>query len=338
MAQKWYEAQGQDKDVVVSTRARLARNIKGRPFETALDAKGQQKVLDDCKKALLEGGFHLPLTFAAMADLSPREKRAMVERHLISPVLEKTDHRAGILYSEDEGMSVVLNEEDHIRIQAMASGLAINQVLDSANRLDDMLAEQMDFAFDSRLGYLTACPTNLGTGLRLSVMLHLPAMTRTGHVKSMMDTVASMGYTVRGAYGEGTRAEGYLYQVSNQHTLGLSEEEIAQGLTQVVQQIIDQERQERRQLMEQDPLAMEDQVYRSLAAVTSARIMSGKECASHLSNLRLGIGLGLIHQDVALIDRLEVETSPANLMEHTGAQSPRERDAKRAELLRSSLQ
>jgi protein arginine kinase len=233
----------------------------------------------------------------------------------------------------------MLNEEDHIRLQCITSGFNLDETYDLANKLDNLLEEKLDYAFDEKLGYLTACPTNIGTGLRASVMLHLPALSMNNEMVRILNVVGQVGMTIRGLFGEGSKAEGDLYQISNQVTLGLSEEEIINNLKAVVAQIIDREQWSRQQLMKGYKYELQDKVYRSLGVLRSAVLLNSKECLNLISNVRMGVEMGIIKDvDVQVLNSLLVETQPATLQLISNVKlSEKDRDFNRAKLIRKKL-
>ena len=246
----WYTECGKDGDVVLSSRVRLARNLKCVPFPARAGAEQQKQELVQCKKARLESGSALKDTvkFIDLSVMEDYEKQAIAERHLISPQMMDNSIKRGILLSDDNKLSILLNEEDHIRIQAMEAGFDLDACFDLANRVADLIEERVEYAFDEQIGYLTCCPTNVGTGMRASVMVHLPALTMSGTVNQIIDSLAQLGVTVRGIFGEGSKAAGNIYQISNQQTLGASEEDILDKFKQIIGEVIGKEREMRTRL------------------------------------------------------------------------------------------
>lgn len=238
--EKWYRQNGAEGDVVISTRVRLARNLTGVPFPASMNPEQKQSVVEAVFAALqpVEETFQL----ADMGKLSPRDALSLVERHLISPEFARSGAGSALLLTEDEGTALMVNEEDHLRLQVMRPGLDLDGAYEQADRLDTVLDETLHFAFDQRLGYLTQCPTNLGTGMRASLMLHLPALQERGAIQQLAVTVSKLGLTIRGMYGEGTKPQGAIYQLSNQVTLGISEREAIDNLKGIAAQIIREER------------------------------------------------------------------------------------------------
>ena len=261
----------------------------------------------------------------------------MVERHLISPVFARRDDGAALLLSRDESVSIMVNEEDHLRIQVIRAGLDLDSALEEADRWDDLLDAPLHFAFDERLGYLTQCPSNLGTGMRASVMLHLPALQEKNIVQQLASTVSKLGLTIRGMYGEGSKAQGALYQLSNQVTLGITEQEAIDNLKAICEQIIKEERHWREELAKTPQ--MQDRIFRSLGILKHARLLSGKEFMSLISPVRMGVALGMIEGlTLETIGKLLVDAQPAMLMKTLGRElTSEERDTARAKLVRERL-
>lgn len=339
MNKRWYEAVGPDGDIVISTRVRLARNLAEHPFPGRMSPETEEKLLSEVSEALVSSAGGAEFSLTDLRSISHTEAQALVERHLISPELAKGSGARGVVFSRDESISVMINEEDHIRIQVLGAGLCLEDCLKRAWQVDDLLEGRARYAFDERLGYLTHCPTNLGTGLRASVMLHLPALTESGEMRKIINACSKLGFAVRGLYGEGSSATGSIYQLSNQLTLGLSEEESIKKLSDAVRNIINSEKTMRDTRFSRDPDLFEDRIWRAAGTLTTARIIDSAEAAALLSELRCGLSMGLMRgADIAVLNRLSWETQPACLSLATGAQDPRERDKKRAELIRRSLE
>lgn len=331
----WYKEK-QDNDIIVSTRVRLARNLSKYPFPNTLNEEGRKKVTDELSDAILKSGSTLSKTFSykAMSELSKGEKQQLSEKHLISPNMAKSDV-GGVLISEDENMSVMLLEEDHLRLQIILGGFRLKEAWELADKVDNVIEESAEYAFSEKFGYLTACPTNTGTGMRASVMMHLPALTITNNMNKIISSASALGLTVRGLYGEGSKAYGNLYQVSNQVTLGVSEEEIISNLENIVGQIEKHEADAREKLKGNSQLA--DRLWRAYGTLKFARIISSKEAKALISEVILGRNMGIIdiEEKVPLI-ALMVETEPA-LIAGTEELTPDERDIRRGELLRENV-
>lgn len=329
-----------EKDVVISSRVRLARNSSNFPFPSKLSINEAGKMIETCKAAIFNSMNPIvkELEFIDSTKLTPLEKACLVEKHLISPEFAAKKELTGLVLSKDESISIMINEEDHLRIQVIFPGLQLNKSWELCDTLDDLIEDRLEYAYSEELGYLTCCPTNVGTGLRASVMVHLPALTILGYVNNVIDAVSKLGIVVRGIYGEGSEVMGNMYQVSNQVSLGQSEEEIVANITSIANRIIEQERWARNQLLK-NKIQLEDRLYRSYGTITNARIMTSKECMVLLSDVRLGVDLNILKDvPIDLIDELIVITQPANLQKiFNTTLTPEERDIKRAELIRTKL-
>ncbi|WP_173917984.1 protein arginine kinase [Halobacillus sp. Marseille-Q1614] len=338
----WMNQEGPDSDIVLSSRIRLARNLQKYPFPIIAAEERLEEVLNIFKEEFAGQSFRDYKNFEVveMSDLQPIERRVLVEKHLVSPhLIDQSKHSASLI-SQNEQVSIMINEEDHIRIQLYFPGFQLDRALEQASQLDDWLEEKVDYAFDENRGYLTSCPTNVGTGMRASVMMHLPALVMTQQITRMTPAINQLGLVVRGIYGEGSEALGNLFQISNQITLGKSEEDIVEDLHSVVRQLIDQERKARQTLMQRSGIQLEDRVFRSYGVLKHSRIIESKEAAKCLSDLRLGIDLGFI-DDIpkTILNELMVLTQPGFLQQYAQESlTPSERDIRRASLIRERLQ
>lgn len=326
-------------DVVISTRVRLARNLKDYPFPCRLSAQDKEKVIEKVKNAVENSNSPISndFSFIRMSELTPQQGVSLVERRLVSPEFISESQGRALLLSKDESISIMINEEDHIRLQVIKSGLSLEDTYDIADKLDTLLDENLDFAFDERLGYLTQCPTNLGTGMRASVMLHLPALEKSRAVGRIAGNLSKLGLTIRGAHGEGTEPNGALYQLSNQVTLGISEKAAIENLKNITMQLVSQENQARTRLC--SSIDIQDAISRSLGLLRSALVISHDEALKLLSNVRLGIVSGQI-KDVTTetVDKLMLSVEPATLTVNLNKNlSPHERDIERAKLIKSAL-
>ncbi len=330
----WYTQNAPQNDIVISTRVRLARNLSDVPFPSRMTSTQKAEVNESIKRAISESNtpFARSLKYIAMKDVPEIERYSMVERHIISREFASNCEDGAIILSEDETISVMIGEEDHIRIQVILGGLQLEKAYDIAESIDSLLCGTLDLAFDERLGFLTECPTNLGTGLRASVMLHLPVTESTGEISSLADSINKIGFTVRGMYGEGSKAVASIYQISNQITLGISEKNAIDNLKIITTQLIDKERALRGQI---EQIKAEDLSMRAMGILQNARILSSDEMMKRLGEVKLGIGLGIM-RDVLPI-KLLIEGQPYMLMRTYGEMSPQERDIKRAEMVRNSL-
>lgn len=331
----WYTTHAPEDDIAVSTRIRLARNLSGLPFPARMSSEQRKELNLKVKNAVLQSNtpFAKSLKYIDMADVPQTEIAAMVERHIISPEFAEENADRAIIISADESISIMIGEEDHVRIQVILGGLQLEKAYDTAEQLDSLLYNELHFAFDRSLGFLTECPTNLGTGLRASVMLHLPVTESNGEISSIAETVGKIGFTVRGMYGEGTKASASMYQVSNQITLGISEKNAIDNLKIITAQLIDKERKARNGL---NKIKLEDMCFRALGTLQNSRILSSKEMMDLLSRIKLGISMGIIKTDVLPIKPF-IEGQPNMLMKKYGQLEPEERDIYRAAFIRDAL-
>lgn len=336
-----FNAKSKDDGIVLTSRVRLARNIDKMPFPHILNNEQSDEVINEVSAAVLESNSAVAKNFKLMRlrDVKPIERQSMVEKHLISMDLANNYQRAGLLIDKDEDASIMINEEDHIRLQVLYPGFRIREAYDYASKLDDLIEEKITYAYDSELGYLTSCPTNVGTGIRASVMLHLPALSATRNINNILNTVTQLGMTIRGLYGEGSNVMGNIYQISNQVTLGLSEEEIINNLIAVTQKIVDQEMKARSIMLEKQRGEFEDSIYRALGILKYARVMASSECLNLLSRVRMGIEMGILKDvDMDIVNKLIIDSQPATLQLKEGKElGTDERDLIRARVVRESL-
>ncbi len=333
----WYLQSGKESDVVVSSRIRLARNISEFPFTTKYKNKDALKVIDKIEEILPSMGYGLKLL--KMKDLDDVTIMSLIEKHIISPdfALNKNNIRA-IAINEDENICIMINEEDHLRIQVFSAGLDLENLYSLITEIDKKLEEKLDYAYSEKYGFLTSCPTNVGTGMRVSVMVHLPALTLTRNINKVLDVVSDFGMNIRGVYGEGTKAKGDMYQVSNKQTLGISEEEIVKNLKLITEKIIEQERLARKYLAKSS-VELEDKVYRAFGILSNCKKISSEECNKLLSDVKLGTDLGIIKELTDLkVNELEIYTMPANLQKYIGEVCDEyTRDIKRAEVIKQII-
>ena len=331
----WMIESGPEGDVVLSSRIRLARNLEGRSFPAHASVSEKNAIRDDIKKAINKKEFN----FLELEDISPLERENMMESHLLSPQIIASPEGRGVAIAKDQRSSIMINEEDHLRIQTITPGLDLKTALIKANSIDDDLERILNLAFDEQLGYLTAWPTNIGTGLRVSAMVHLPGLTLTNNLPQLLSSVSQLGMVVRGIYGEGTEALGNLYQISNQRSLGRTEEEFLNDLATAVTHIIGEERKIREALKQKSQYFIEDKVFRSLGILKEARVISTNEALALLSDVRLGIDLGLINQDLKpIVQGLMQIIRPAHLQKYMGnTLEPELRDYYRALVIREEL-
>jgi protein arginine kinase len=338
----WMKGDGPESDIVMSSRIRLARNLNAVPFPLIATQDQLEKVIESVEQEIKQGKTETEfehLELLRMSQLKSLEKRVLVEKHLISPNLADESSAGAVILSENESISIMVNEEDHIRIQCLFPGFQLESAWEQANSLDDWFEVHLDFAFDEQRGYLTSCPTNVGTGLRASVMMHLPALVMTQQMNRMLPAINQLGLVVRGIYGEGSDALGNIFQISNQITLGRSETEIIEDLANVAKQLIEQERQARKSIIQTSRLRLEDRIYRSFGILSHARTIESKEATQRLSDVRLGIDMGLIQGTSAkILNELIVLTQPGFLQQYAGEMlSADQRDERRAKLIRERL-
>lgn len=332
---KWYNAKGEHNDVILSTRVRFARNLADFPFPCRLDEAGRIKVCETVRDALSDVSG-IKLHYIDMNDLSDKQAVALAERHLISPEFTSGGKGRALLISEDESVSIMLCEEDHIRIQVIKGGLDLEGAFELANRIDDLLDSKLSFAFDERIGYLTQCPTNIGTGMRASVMMHLPALSKCNQMSKLSSTVSKLGLTVRGSYGEGSVAKGDIYQLSNQVTLGISEKTALDNLKSITMQIATQERSAGEEYVKNVNIL--DRITRAYGILSSARLLSTDEMLDLFSWVRLGAVYGVLNVDITKINELTETMQPATLAIKNGEfLSSDERDEIRAKTVREAL-
>lgn len=336
---EWLRGDGPESDIVISSRVRLARNVAGFPFITRMSADARHQIVQLIRTNLKVSPQGQPMHFLDVETLSSLDCQLLTERQLISRELARGDGARGVVISPGECHSVMINEEDHLRVQVLHSGLALEECWQECDALDDQIESGTAYAFQEQLGYLTACPTNVGTGIRVSVMLHLPALRLTREIQKVNQAAQKINLAVRGLYGEGSQAMGDFYQISNQITLGKSEPDLIANVLEVVSHIIGWERRVRELLLKDNKGSLHDQVARAFGTLTSARSISSEETMHLLSSLRMGIRLGLINNlDAATVNELFIHTQPAHLQKlHGETLESAERNLARATYLRRRL-
>jgi protein arginine kinase len=337
---EWVQAEGPQRKIVLSSRVRLARNLRGFSFPGWAKKPERQRALE-VMLPLVESLPEMARCFSTSMDaLAALDKQVLVERHLISREHAAKNVGSGVVIDNNETLSVMLNEEDHLRMQSLKSGLQLKNAFKLIDKVDTELEEQLDYAFSPRLGYLTACPTNVGAGMRASAMLHLPGLVLSEQVNQVVQAVNKLGLAVRGLYGEGTEALGNVFQISNQTTLGERESEVIDRLNKVILQIIEHEENARANLLEKKPRLVHDQVGRSYGILTNAHTISSKEALNLLSLLRLGVDLELFPATGRVVaDELFIVSQPAHVQKAAERKlTAEERDLKRADLIRERLQ
>lgn len=308
-------ADGSESDVVLSCRMRLARNLTGIPFPAQATQEHLTDVLIKVSRVIdeLQREFEQEFIFIKIEELQEVERFVLVEKHLISPLQAMQPRQRGVIVSQDSSISIMINEEDHLRIQVMLPGLDLKKGLDIANKLDDILENYIDFAFDEDLGYLTACPTNIGTALRASAMLHMPGLVLSGQVDNMARAAAQVGLVVRGMYGEGSASTGDVFQVSNQLAMGYSEIELVDSMTDMVKQIASQERNAREHLLKTSKVNIEDMVWRAYGSLLYARKIENNEAMNLFSKVLLGIDLNILPMEKQALYDLMINTRPNHI-------------------------
>ena len=334
---EWLRGTGPESDIVMCSRIRLARNLADFPF-TNRASRGEKAEIESTFKAIIDHEA-FELSYLDVNGMTPLERQFLVERQLISRELATAEGPRGVAIGPRENISIMVNEEDHLRIQVMLSGFSLHDIWERINKLDDQLEGQIAYAFSSQLGYLTACPTNVGTGIRVGVMLHLPALVQTKQIDKVFRALQKINLAVRGLYGEGTQAFGDFYQISNQQTLGKSEVELIRNLSDVVPQIIQYERTARQALLNERRQHLHDQVSRAYGVLKTAQTISSEETMHLLSSVRMGINLGLIDDlAIATVNELFIQTQPSHLQKIQGTElGVEERNVARASYLRSRL-
>jgi len=339
-AGEWLRGSGPMSEIVISSRIRLARNIGGFPFLARASRRQRQTLEARMRDTILGSQIATQMLYVDLDAAPDIDRQLLVERHLISKPHAMAEGARGVAVAEDETTAIMVNEEDHLRIQVLRSGLQLEEAWEQINEIDDKLEAKVDFAYHSRFGYLTACPTNVGTGIRVSVMLHLPALKLTGEIEKVFRAAKEMRLAVRGLYGEGTEATGDFYQISNQTTLGKSEGDIiSEFKLQVIPKIIDYEHHARRTLLNDRTVALDDKVCRALGLLRTARLLASDETLFLLSHLRMGVNLGRVKDiDVRTINELFLLTQPAHLQKLQGRKLEGDlRRAARADYIRQRL-
>lgn len=336
---EWLRGNGPESDIVVSTRIRLARNLAVFPFTNRASTHQKAEIEAQLRDRITKLELEHPLQYFPLSAMGPLDRQFLVERQLISRELAAADGPRGVALDDRESISLMINEEDQLRLQVMKSGLALDDAWHEIDRVDDLIEEKINYAFSEEFGYLTACPTNVGTGMRASVMLHLPALGLTKQIEKVFRALQKINLVVRGLYGEGSRASGDFYQISNQVTLGKSETTALNEIRVVNLEIIAYERQARAALMRENRTGLQDRISRAFGTLQSATMMTSEETMEHLSSVRLGVNLGL--QDdllVTTVNELFLHTQPAHLQKLMGASlDGEERNAARARYLRTRL-
>ncbi|MBI3098245.1 MAG: protein arginine kinase [Planctomycetes bacterium] len=343
---EWLKGTGPDADVVMSTRVRLARNIQGFPFHLKATPDSKRDLASIVRRKVESSKTLRGLRYVCLEGVEPVDRVVLVERHLISRELADGEGDRGVAIGRKETVSIMVNEEDHLRIQVLRSGFQPEEAAAEVESIERSLEGELPFSFHPKYGYLTACPTNVGTGMRVSAMLHIPALVLAKQVEKFFNALAQMRYAVRGLYGEGTQALGDFFQVSNQVTLGRSEAQIIDELQRVVPEIVKYERDMRQRLMAENRNELEDKIWRSFGLLRHARTLSSEEMLRLLSMVRLGLNLGTPEKphsvipglSIKIVNDLFIATQPAHLQKEAQRPlKPEERDVVRAEVFRKRL-
>ncbi len=335
----WLVPAGEDSEIVLSSRVRLARNLSDFLFPNRADQNSLTAVREKIFDALAKIDRFSDRWFIDMDALSEVDRHFLVERHLISYEHTVEGFGKGLAITPDETVAIMINEEDHLRMQVLLGGFNIDKAWEEMNAIDDSLSQLLEFAFSPEFGYLTACPTNVGTGLRGSLMMHLPALVMTKQINQVLQTISQLNFAARGLYGEGTQALGNIFQISNQACLGYTEVELLESIKRLARQIIDQERSAREKILRTSRMMLEDRIWRAYGLLKNARIMNSAEAFEYLSMVRLGLDLELIKEvDLQTVNDLFIIIQPAHLQKISGRKlSSRQRDIKRANILRNRL-
>lgn len=333
----WYLQNGKESDVVLSTRIRLARNIKEFEFTNKYSKEESKKILEKIKEVTPSLGYGLK--FIKLEDIDDITKISLIEKHLLSPefAMSKKENK-GILINDDENICIMINEEDHIRMQVFSAGLDLENLLNLSVEIDEKLENLVNYAYSNKYGYLTSCPTNVGTGMRASVMVHLPALTITGNIGKVLQAANNFGMNIRGIYGEGTKSQGDVYQIFNNQSLGITEQEIIKNVKAITEKVIEQERLARKYLGKK-ALDLENRVYRAYGLLAYSSKLSSEECRKLLSDVKLGTDLGIIKElNDMQVNKLQLYTKPGNLQKYFGKPlTGEERDIRRAEIIKKII-
>jgi protein arginine kinase len=335
----WLSGNGPDSSVVLSSRIRLARNVTEFPFPPAASSDTRERIIELLQSAFTKAQNLKKGTFFRSGEIDSLQQMFLAERHLISPQFMLDSGGRGLYIDDKERLSIMLNEEDHVRLQVLSSGMSLHECWELANKIDDDIGRVVQFDYDEEFGYLTACPTNVGTGLRASILIHLPGLVLTREIDNVIGRISKVGLMVRGFYGEGTDVLGNLFQIGNQTTLGRTEEEVIDSITKITSQIIEYEKNAQETLMKDAPEQIEDKVWRSYGILMNARVLTSNEVMNLLSALRLGLSLNLMDKiDYKMLNELLIITQPAHLQKYMGREmDTTERDMTRADLVRERL-
>lgn len=333
----WYLQNGKDSDVVVSSRVRLVRNLSGFKFLNKCTKPEQEKTLQIIKEIVPSLGYGLK--YIDLEDLDDVTKLSLAEKHLISPeFIRDNKTKKAIIINDEENICIMINEEDHIKLQVFSSGQELENLMNLVIELDEKIGEMLNYSYNKRFGYLSASPINIGTGMKASVIVHLPALTLTGNLSKMLRIINSMGMSIKGVYGEGTQNVGDLYQISSNQTIGVTEKEIVSSVKSITEKVIEQERLARKYLCK-NQIEIEDTVYRAYGIMSNALKIPADECRKLLSEVKLGTDLGIIKElDDSKVKKLELYTKSGNLQKYLGKTlDGYEREIKRAEVIKQII-
>lgn len=333
----WYLQNGKDSDVVISSRVRLVRNLNGFKFLSKCSKEEQEKILEKIKEIVPSLGYGLK--YLKLEDIDDVTKLSLVEKHLISPEFVTDNNvKKAIIVNDEETICIILNEDDHIKLQVFSSGQELENLMNLAIEIDEKMGEILDYSYNKNFGYLATSPINIGTGMKASVIVHLPALTYTGNLSKVLRIVNNFGMSVKGIYGEGTQNQGDMYLISNNQTIGVTEKEIIANVKNIAEKVIEQERTARK-FLGKNSLELEDKVYRSYGVLTYATKLSSDECKKLLSDVKLGVDLGIIKElDDSKIKKLELYTKSGNLQKYFGKPlEGYEREIKRAEVIKQII-
>lgn len=324
----------EEKEIVVSTRIRVARNIEGIPFEKKMKNQDAEKIVEIVKSAV---EMNFKGKYLDLNKMKPLEKESLFESHLISLAIIRKEQPTAVFISEKGNVTLMVNEEDHLRIQGLSCGLNLTNTASAVYEFEEILGQEIGYAYNENYGFITSCPTNLGTGLRASVLFHLPGLVYTNEIDKILKSTYSLGMTVRGLYGEGTEIRGNLFQISNQHTLGFKEDELIEKINKFARMLIDLEKKARDVIINRARFELEDKVYRSIAILRSARVINSDEVLNLLSAVRFGIGLGIIKDmGIDILNEIMLITRPGNIqLYYSEILEEQERDIRRAEYIRN---
>ena len=333
----WYLQNGKESDVVVSSRVRLSRNLNDFNFLNRCSKEKQEEILEKIKEIVPSLGYGLK--FLKLDDLDEITILSLVEKHLISPEFAvKNKNAKAIIINDEENICIMLNEDDHIKMQVFSAGQEVENIMNLVVELDEKLGEMVEYAYNKNFGYLTASPVDIGTGMKASVIVHLPALTLTGNLSKVLRVVNNLGMSIKGVYGEGSQNYGDLYQISNNQTIGITEKEIIANVKNITEKIIEQERTARKYLCKNE-IELRDMVYRAFGVLTYASKLGTEECRKLLSEVKMGVDLGILNEiDDGKVRKLELYTKPGNLQKYVGkALDGYERELKRAEIIKQII-